>query len=265
MIRLGTSGFSYDDWIGPFYPADLPRREWLGYYARMFDTTELNVTYYRVPAARTVQGWADRTPPGFTFSVKAHASLTHERTKPDFAAFVEALSPLQEAGKLACILAQFPNAFRPSAENWTYLRALRDGLAPCPVVVEFRHRSWVGEETFRGLSDLGLGFCCVDEPRLAGLMPPRVEATGPIGYLRLHGRNAGKWWKHDQAWERYDYGYSDDELREWLPGLRSLEAATDVVLVYANNHYRSQSVEAMRALRRLLAETLGPAAGALLD
>src|SRR3990170_3995790 len=111
MIRLGTSGFSYDDWVGSFYPPGLPKREWLAYYAREFDTVELNVTYYRIPDRRPVVGWTVRTPPGFLFAVKAFSGLTHERQAPDFAGFIEAIEPLRQAGKLGCILAQFPHAF----------------------------------------------------------------------------------------------------------------------------------------------------------
>lgn len=261
MIRLGTSGFSYNDWIGPFYPVGLPQHEWLPYYANEFDTVELNVTYYRVPSQRTVEGWIDRTPDGFTFAVKSHGSLTHERTDPDYEGFRKSLEPLRAAGRLACVLAQFPNAFRPSPENWSYLSELRAGFQDWPVVVEFRERSWVREETFQRLAALGLGYCCVDEPRLAGLMPPTVRATSPVGYVRFHGRNAEKWWKHEQAWERYDYTYPEAELREWLPGLLELDSQAEVVLVYANNHYRGQSVDALRTLRRLLAEALSPSPG----
>jgi uncharacterized protein YecE (DUF72 family) len=95
----------------------------------------------------------------------------------------------------------------------------------------------------------------VDEPQLAGLMPPEARATGPVGYVRFHGRNAQKWWEHEQAWERYDYSYKDYELKEWIPKLRRLEGAAEVVLVYANNHYRSQSVNTLRALRAMLGES----------
>ncbi|HSB90887.1 MAG TPA: DUF72 domain-containing protein, partial [Anaerolineales bacterium] len=101
MIRLGTSGFSYDDWVGPFYPAELPKRDWLSFYAQQFDTVELNVTYYRVPGRKTVEGWIPKTPGGFLFSVKAPGSLTHERLEPDPAGFLEGISPLTEAGRLA--------------------------------------------------------------------------------------------------------------------------------------------------------------------
>jgi uncharacterized protein YecE (DUF72 family) len=254
MIRLGTSGFSYDDWVGVFYPPDLPKREWLSFYAREFDTVELNVTYYRVPDRRTVLGWIDRTPSDFVFAVKAFGGLTHERREPDFAGFVEAIEPLRQAGKLGCVLAQFPFSFGPTAENWAYLERLKVGLGDHSVIVEFRQRGWVQPATFDRLKALGLGFCCVDEPRLEGLMPPEARATGPVAYVRFHGRNALKWWEHQAAWERYDYTYPDGELREWIPRLRALHDQADLVLVYANNHYRSQSVDTLRALRAMLAE-----------
>ena len=254
MIRLGTSGFSYDDWIGPVYPAELPKREWLAYYAREFDTLELNVTYYRVPDPRTVQGWVERTPEGFLFSVKANRELTHERKHPDFAGFTQSLAPLQESGKLACVLAQFPFSFHPGEQSREYLQALRQGLAGLPVVVEFRDRAWVQHQTFQLLRELDLGYCCVDEPQLQGLMPPVVWAGGPLGYVRFHGRNAAKWWDHQQAWERYDYSYSEEELREWIPRLQELESGVPLVLAYANNHYRGQSLQALRLLRTILAE-----------
>ena len=99
-----------------------------------------------------------------------------------------------------------------------------------------------------------MGYCCVDEPQLQGLMPPVVWAGGPLGYVRFHGRNAAKWWDHQQAWERYDYSYSEEELREWIPRLQELESGVPLVLAYANNHYRGQSLQALRLLRTILAE-----------
>ena len=206
MIRIGTSGFSYDDWLGPVYPAGLPARDQLAFYAREFSTVELNVTYYRVPDARTVAGWARKTPDDFLFSVKAYQGLTHERTAPDFAGFVSALQPLVAAGKLGCVLAQFPYSFHPVPENRDYLRRLRDGLGGLPVVVEFRNAGWVTPQTFELLRSLALGFCSVDEPRLKGSdaagcgrdgagrlcpfpRPQRGKVVCPrrgLGTLRLH-------------------------------------------------------------------------------
>lgn len=253
MIRMGTSGFSYDDWIGEVYPEDLPRWQWLPFYATQFDTVELNVTYYRLPSRKIACGWVERTPDDFVFSVKAHRSLTHERKEPDFEAYVESLAPIVEAGKLACVLAQFPHSFHSTVENRAYLPHLREGLADLPLVVEFRDSGWVNEATFEFLKSMEMGFCCVDEPRLRGLMPPVVRATGPVAYVRFHGRNAKKWWQHEHAWERYDYTYAQEELEEWAPRIRELEAAAPLTLVYANNHYKGQSVDTLRKLERVLA------------
>lgn len=252
MIKIGTSGFSYPDWVGPVYPAGLPAREQLGFYAREFATVELNTTYYRVPDARLVRGWVDRTPADFLFAVKAHQNLTHERERPDFAAFVDAIRPLAEARKLACVLAQFPYSFHPTAENRDYLKRVRDGFGDLPAAVEFRHAGWLGQGTFDLLRSLGLGFCCVDEPRLSGLLPPVAAATGPVAYVRFHGRNAAKWYNHQQAWERYDYTYAADELRGWLLKLRQLDAAAPLTLVYFNNHYAGQAVRGARELGQML-------------
>jgi uncharacterized protein YecE (DUF72 family) len=130
-------------------------------------------------------------------------------------------------------------------------------LGDLPVVVEFRNRGWVEEGTFDLLQELEFGFCCVDEPRMRGLMPPIAKVTGPMAYVRFHGRNAAKWWQHDHAWERYDYTYSEEELREWVPRIRQLDQQAPLTLVYANNHYRGQSVDTVRKLGNLLAPASG--------
>lgn len=252
MILLGTSGFYYDDWIGPVYPKELPRIQWLPFIAEQVDTIELNVTYYRVPSQQTVAGWVERTPDDFLFSVKAHRSLTHDRKDPDYPAYVEALTPMIESGKLACILAQFPHSFHPNPATRKYLQSMRNGMGDLPVVVEFRDRDWVSDETFTMLEELDLGFCSVDEPQLRGLMPPVARLTGSLAYVRFHGRNAARWWNHKHAWERYDYSYSEDELREWIVKLRELDSQAQTTLVYANNHPRGQSMVTQRTLREML-------------
>lgn len=255
MIRLGTSGFSYQDWIGEVYPEDLPHWQWLSFYATEFDTVELNVTYYRLPAEKTVRGWVERTPADFQFTVKAHQSLTHDRSEPDFSAFSGRMAPLREAGKLACILAQFPYSFRPSGETRAYLERMRAAWQDVPLVMEFRHADWVLESTFSLLEQLGIGYCCVDEPALKGLMPSLSRFTAAPAYVRFHGRNAARWWNHDEAWQRYDYTYTREELQGWVPKLKELEHQSPLTLVYANNHYRGQSVDTLRKLKELLAQS----------
>lgn len=254
MIRIGTSGYSYDDWIGPFYPPGIAKGEMLPFYAREFDTTEVNSTYYRLPTAGMLAAMARKVPDGFLFTIKASQELTHGREEPQeaFRQFREALRPLQEAGKFGCVLAQFPWSFRPGEENRAYIALLREQLPDVPVVVEFRNAGWITEDTFELLRQLQLGYCCVDEPRLKGLIPPIAKATAPVAYVRFHGRNAAKWWQHEEAWERYDYTYSDEELREWLPKIRELERAAETVFVLTNNHWQGQAVATARQLRLLL-------------
>ncbi len=261
MIRIGTSGFSYKDWVGPFYPPDLGERDWLSFYAREFSTCELNFSYYRIPAVSTMARMAERTPPGFLFSVKAFQELTHERdvsrTDKTFRDFTASLQPLVDAQKFGCVLAQFPYSFHPTQENREYLLRLRDGLGGLATVVEFRNQGWLTGEMFDMLDELHLGFCCVDEPPLKGLMPPIARATGPVAYVRFHGRNASKWWQHAEAWERYDYLYSQAELKEWVPKIKALDAEAPLTFVYTNNHRRGQAAANARQLRLMLDQGAG--------
>jgi uncharacterized protein YecE (DUF72 family) len=254
VIHIGTSGFSYKDWVGPYYPAELPKARWLAFYAREFPTTEVNFTYYRLPDAGTLAAMADKTPDGFLFTVKASKELTHERdgSVQAFAKFVHALRPLIDRKKFGCVLAQFPYSFRPSAENRDYVKAFRELMAGLPVVIEFRNAQWLSAESFALLEENELGFCCVDQPRLKGLIPPVATATGSVAYVRFHGRNARKWWRHDEAWERYDYSYSKEELEEWVPKIKDLDAKAEHTFVFANNHWRGQAVDTARQLRLLL-------------
>ncbi len=256
MIRIGTSGYSYQDWIGPFYPEGIPKRDMLLYYAREFGTTEINFTYYRLPNAHTLAAMARKVPDDFVFTIKASQELTHGREDnvEAFAQFVDALKPLQEQGKFGCILAQFPWSFRANDESRDYLKFVREQFGELPVVIEFRNVEWINEETFELLREQGLGFCCVDQPRLKGLIPPIARATGPVAYVRFHGRNAAKWWRHDEAWERYDYSYSDDELLEWVPKIRQLEQSAETVYAFTNNHWQGQAVNTAKQLRMFLSE-----------
>lgn len=255
MIYLGTSGFSYDDWVGPFYPVGMPKKEWLFYYAREFNSCELNSTFYAIPSLSTMISLTKKTGEGFIFSVKLHQSITHQRKgeKDTLDKFLGALEPLVNEGKLGCVLAQFPYSFRPSPQNKDYLLSLKENFHSVPLVVELRNRSWLGEELFQWLRANEVGFCCVDEPRLGNLMPPVAMVTSKIAYLRFHGRNAAKWWHHQHAYERYDYSYSDDELWEWVPKIRKLDHMAERTFVFANNHWKGQAVETIRKLGAMLA------------
>ena len=263
MIYIGTSGFSYDDWVGPYYPVDLAKKDWLAFYAKEFKALEINFTYYRMPNARTLAGMARKVPSDFLFTVKATQEMTHTRDADAglFPQFVDALQPLVEQGKFGAILAQFPSSFHNTPENVGYLKAFRARWGELPVVVEFRNAQWLTEATFALLREHSLGFCCVDEPRLEGLMSPLAVVTSPTGYVRFHGRNAENWWGDDRpAWQRYDYLYDEKELSEWLPGIEEMSDKADRVYVIFNNHYKGQAPANARQFERMLRAELGEAA-----
>ena len=254
MIYLGTSGFSYNDWVGPFYPSGMPKREWLLHYAYEFDACEINATYYALPKPAILESMARKTGRGFLFTVKANQQMTHERVNNEevFRVFREMLTPLIEWGKLGCVLAQFPNSFRFNTRNRDYVETFRERMGNLPIVIEFRNLGWLREDVLGWLRQCELGFCCVDEPPLPNLLPPIAEATSKIAYVRLHGRNKEKWWQHEHAYERYDYSYSPDELEEWLPKIRYLDQTADRTFVFANNHWRAQAVSTIRQLKMML-------------
>ncbi len=244
MIFIGTAGFSYADWKGSFYPKAIRAGEMLEFYAARFPVVEINSTWHALPRPENILSMARRTPADFQFIVKAFQGLTHETAVEDetFTMFLEAIRPLEDHGKLACILAQFPWGFRESESDRDFLRRFRDRMPGRDIVVEFRNEGWIKDETVRLLEELELGFCCVDEPHLKGLVGPHVIRTSPIGYVRFHGRNYETWWDRSrQSWERYDYLYSEEELQEWVPGILSLQAQTEKTYLIFNNHYRSKS------------------------
>lgn len=254
MIYVGTAGYSYEDWKGVVYPPKTDKKEMLALYAREFSFAEVNSSFYRLPSRFMFFHMQAKTPPGFQFVVKAYRTLTHERenNEKDFRDFKAALAPLAEAGKLGCVLAQFPTSFRPADENRDYLKEFRERMGEIPVVVEFRHRGWINESTFELLEENGLGYVCVDEPQFSVLVPPAVRATTAIGYVRFHGRNYAKWWRHEQAYERYDYLYSAEELKEWAPRIVRLAEKTEKTFVSMNNHYRGQAVVNGRMIKEIL-------------
>jgi uncharacterized protein YecE (DUF72 family) len=248
---VGTSGYSFKDWVGPFYPPGTKGQMMLPLYAREFDTVEVNYTYYRMPAEKTMAGMVEKTSDGFRFFVKAHESFTHEGDLSGREAFLAALAPMREAGRLSGLLFQFPQSFKNTEANRKYLRALAEGFGR-DLAVEFRDRSWDSEAVYRYIEDLGLNFVAVDEPEASTLFPRVARATGDIGYLRLHSRDASKWYRGGA--ERYDYLYSEAELREWLPGLREIAQRASQVYVYFNNCHRAQAVENARRMKAIVQE-----------
>lgn len=255
MVRVGTSGFAYDDWHPKFYPADLPPGRRLAFYAERFGCVEINSTYYRQPTVSMCERLAAATGGDFRFTAKVYGGITHDwrhATSGDLRLFAAGLAPLEQAGLLGAVLAQFPNSFHPSRDATAHLRRLRDAWPEWPLAIEFRHTAWDDPRAFALLRRHKLAFCCVDQPALDGLMPPVCEVTAPLAYLRFHGRNAARWYDHEEAWERYDYLYSAAELEPWSRRIKDLAAQADEVYVFFNNHRDAQAVQNARELSEQL-------------
>lgn len=222
----------------------------LAHYVRHFETVELNFSYYRMPDARTLDAIAAKTPDGFTFWVKANQETTHMLNRDVAPVFLEALEPMTAAGKLAGVLMQFPQSFHRTVDARKYLSATLEDFASVPLAVEFRHRSWDCPEVLAGLRERNVTVVIPDVPAIEALYGPAPAVTTRTGYLRLHSRDASKWYAGAQA--RYDYNYTEADIREFLDGWSPLAGRTDRVYTFFNNCHRGQAAENALAMRRIL-------------
>jgi uncharacterized protein YecE (DUF72 family) len=253
-IMIGTSGYSYTEWVGLFYPEGTKQEEFLSWYATQFPTVELNFSYYRMPDRQQLLRMHTQAP-SLLFSIKAHESLTHTvdttswRTVAD--TFYDAVAILQEQGILAAILFQFPFSFHYDVDRRRYLDALLRRFKELPLAVEFRNGHWYNNRTIESLRNRTIALTSLDLPQISGTPPIMDVATGNLAYIRLHGRNKDQWWGSDAA-SRYDYCYSKQELTAIAERIRSLAATAHQVLVYFNNHRRAQAAQNAQALISML-------------
>jgi uncharacterized protein YecE (DUF72 family) len=281
-VRIGTSGWNYPKgrgtWNGIFYPDQIgvKRRgekfDDLAFYAEHFDTVEINSTFYRPPSVAMAKGWVERTPPGFEFSLKLFQKFTHpamfekatggdpfDLGGTDVDEFRAGLDPLASAGKLGALLAQFPASFKNDPESRGYLEWLLKSFREYPVAVELRHRSWSEEpvETAALLSSFQAALAQIDEPKFkTSIRQDLLANVKSFYYLRLHGRNAAQWWKHDASEDRYNYFYSAAELEPFAQAARAASREVKKAYLYANNHFSAKSVANAAILKTQLGERL---------
>jgi uncharacterized protein YecE (DUF72 family) len=282
-ILVGTSGYSFADWVGPFYPAGMRSGDFLSFYAGHFDAVEVNSTYYRIPHPRVLEQMERKTPPGFHFVVKLNGAMTHQGSRDPalYRDFLAVLEPLKRAAKYDGLLAQFPWGFRRTDENRRHLEVLRGLLRDEPLFVEFRHDSWLTPQLEPSLRAHHMGYCAVDEPALRGLLPPVTMLTAEDGYVRFHGRNARNWWGSGERgapsgdpggasrllessgpWastDRYDYDYSAAELKEWLSKIAGLAEQARRTYLFFNNCHAGQAARNAKLMQELLRQQKLPA------
>ena len=257
-IRVGPAGWSYADWNGIVYPARRPRGfHEASYLAQLFDTIEINTSFYHPPRADLARSWVRRVErnPEFRFTAKLWQRFTHHRnaSREDEKAMKQGLEPLAAAGRLGALLVQFPWSFKNTKENREYLGGVCMEFMEYPLVVEVRHSSWNRPEVFEMLAGLGAGFANIDQPVIGRSIEPSERATSPVGYVRLHGRNYQHWFtSEDSAAERYDYLYSLEELEPWVGRIRSVAAQSETTYVIANNHFEGKAVANSLELQSLL-------------
>ena len=265
-LRIGTSGWSYPagrgTWNGIFYPAATGRRrekgaarpkfDELAYYAEHFDTVEVNTTFYGQPKATIAQTWVDRTPSGFEFSLKLYRKLTHADipgVPPLDAECIDAyrrgIEPLANAGRIGALLAQFPPSFKQTPQSQAYLDSLLAGFGEYPVAVELRHRSWSDDftSTLSLLNSHRAALTQIDEPKFKmSIRQNQLPNVTGFYYMRLHGRNAAQWWKHDKSDDRYNYLYSAHELKPFSETADAARRLVKKLYLYFNNHFASKAV-----------------------
>jgi len=296
QIRVGTASWTDRTLIeSGWYPREASNPEKrLRYYASQFPLVEVDATYYALPAEQTARAWAERTPAGFTFNIKAFSLFTRHPTpvralpadlreaagqsgkdrvylkdvdpavtEAAWDRFLAALEPLREAGKLGAILLQFPPWFPIGQANREYILACARRAAPRRVCVEFRNRTWMTEdnqrETLAFLSGHQLPYVCVDMPQgYPSSIPPVLAVTGDLAVVRMHG-HSDKWTSKEIS-EKFGYLYREDEIGEWAPKIRGLAADAGVTHVVFNNCYRDYATVNARQLADRLSASRGPGA-----
>jgi uncharacterized protein YecE (DUF72 family) len=271
-VRIGTSGWNYPltgygPWTGVFYPLKYGQKipgatakfDELAYYAERFDTVEVNNTFYRPPAVKTAQSWADRTPPGFEFSLKLFQQFTHKREvkQADVDVFKTGIDPLAEADKLGALLCQFPASFKRDDMSVDYLTWLLETFVDYRLAVELRHRSWSDDfaPTLKLLNEHDAAFVQIDEPKFkTSIRQNQLPNITSFYYLRAHGRNWKKWWHHEHKDERYDYLYTPAEIQEFGETLKAVKKIVPKAYGYMNNHADAKSVANAIELKHVLGE-----------
>lgn len=259
-LYVGTSGYSYTEWTeAGFYPPGSGGAEMMALYARRFSITELNHTWYQLPRAETIERKRRQVPLHFRFAAKLTRSLTHEidfQRRPALASgYRDGIAPLTQTGQLAAVLVQLPPTFDRTLHHRRLLAALLDMLCDLPLAVEFRHRSWAEDRVLQELERRRIALVVADGPQLPDRFPALAAVTNPeLFYVRFYGRNA-RGWRSNKASDRFDYSYSEQELREWIEDrIELLDGRARTGFLFFANHTRAQAPKNALRMMALLRE-----------
>lgn len=246
VIRIGPAGWSYTDWEGTVYPPHGSRFDHLAYLSSFFNTIEINSPFYRIPPPTHSKSWTRRVSsnPDFKFTTKVFRGFTHEEAQlgaEEIKAFRNYLDPLVDADRLGAVLLQYPWSFKNTPESLEKLEKLFRAFDGYPLALEVRHGSFQNEEFVRFLEDHNVAWVNVDQPLFHESVKPAEITTGPLAYVRLHGRNYEKWFAHNETWERYNYLYSPEELAPWVERIRGMARGKEAYVI-TNNHFRGQAI-----------------------
>jgi len=247
---IGPAGWSYKDWEGIVYPPNKGKNfSKLQYISQFFTTVEINSSFYKPPSSTVTEKWVNEVKenPQFFFTYKLWQEFTHNRDthalNQNERLAKTGLDPLLENGKLGATLIQFPWSFENSVENQLWITKLCEIFKAYFPVIEIRHESWNTPETFQYLKEKEIGFANIDQPVIGKSIGLTAEITGEVAYLRLHGRNYKNWFNENQnAADRYNYLYSQQELKEITDTLNLLIENSSKTYIIFNNHYRGQAV-----------------------
>lgn len=265
-LLIGTSGYDYPEWKDVFYPPEIKRTDFLAYYSTQFNALELNNTFYNMPTAEKMESFVNRSEEKISFSVKANRLLTHEinfNWKSTAADFKNSLKPMKDKNLLSAVLFQFPQSFHYVTENRFFLADLISEFEGYPVVIEFRHKEWIKESVLDGLIKRNASITFCDMPELKALPSISFENSiyskliGPQAYIRLHGRNANAWYVNDSTNNgsaRYDYEYTANELKTFVPIIKMMKNAGKQVQVFFNNHPKGHGVKNAKSLKQMLTQ-----------
>jgi uncharacterized protein YecE (DUF72 family) len=259
LIRIGPAGWSYTDWEGTVYPPHGSRFDPLAYLASFFDTIEINSPFYRIPPPTHAKSWVRRVAgnPDFKFTTKIFRGFTHDlaRSSPgDVKAFRDYLDPLAEADRLGAVLLQYPWSFKNTPESAAKLEKVFAAFEGYPLALEVRHASFQNDDFFRFLDEHSVAWVNVDQPLFQDSVKPSDTVTGPVAYVRLHGRNYEKWFAHQESWERYNYLYTKDELKPWVDRIERMARSKETYVI-TNNHFRGQAIVNAADLKEALSQS----------